>query len=320
MKTFCKSAILGVAALCLAQADTLRLRDGRNVDGTFVSGNRDEIRFRSGDGGVNTYNRSDVDSVTFGAGGAYGGRGGVYDPNDNRANDNRDGYRRSDRSRNDSDVSNDRYRDDRYRDDRYRGDRYRDERTRDDRARGSDADRNRIQQSSSVASQSDYILPAGTAISVRLLDPIDSDSAHAGMSHRATLDQPIVINGRTFAPAGSDATVTVVRVQQGGKISGNEDVTLQLSSINANGRTYNLATANEDVSSSGRGKQSAEVIGGGAALGAIIGAIAGGGKGAAIGAGAGAAAGAGVQAIRGQRVKIPAETRLSFTLNQDVNL
>jgi hypothetical protein len=53
------------------------------------------------------------------------------------------------------------------------------------------------------------------------------------------------------------------------------------------------------------------------AVGAVIGAIAGGGKGAAIGAASGAAVGAGSQVLlKGQRVRIPSETRLTFTLEQ----
>src|SRR5213078_244535 len=105
---------------------------------------------------------------------------------------------------------------------------------------------------------------------------------------------------------GSDATLQVVRVRQGGRITGREDVTLALSSFTANGRTFDVNTSNENVSSDSRGKQSAEVIGGGAALGAIIGAIAGGGKGAAIGAGAGAAVGTAAHvSTKGQRVRIP---------------
>jgi hypothetical protein len=52
-------------------------------------------------------------------------------------------------------------------------------------------------------------------------------------------------------------------------------------------------------------------------FGAIIGAIAGGGRGAAIGAGAGSAAGAGVQVFtRGQQVKVPSEALLEFRLQQ----
>ena len=67
--------------------------------------------------------------------------------------------------------------------------------------------------------------------------------------------------------------------------------------------------------------RTAKVAGGTAAVGAIIGAIAGGGKGAAIGAGAGAATGAGVEiATAGQRVRVPSETRLTFVLDSAVRL
>ena len=73
--------------------------------------------------------------------------------------------------------------------------------------------------------------------------------------------------------------------------------------------------------SSSRTARSGKVIGGTAAAGAIIGALAGGGKGAAIGAGAGAAAGGVAEvATKGQRVRIPSETRLKFTLDQPVVL
>jgi outer membrane lipoprotein SlyB len=65
----------------------------------------------------------------------------------------------------------------------------------------------------------------------------------------------------------------------------------------------------------------AEKIGGGAALGAIIGAIAGGGKGAAIGAGVGGAAGTGtVAATRGKAAVLPSETKVSFRINNSVTV
>ena len=63
------------------------------------------------------------------------------------------------------------------------------------------------------------------------------------------------------------------------------------------------------------------MIGGATAVGAILGGIFGGGKGAAIGAASGAGAGGAVQVLtKGQRVKIPAETRLSFTLQNAVRI
>jgi len=84
-----------------------------------------------------------------------------------------------------------------------------------------------------------------------------------------------------------------------------------------NGRMVDINTTDVSQSSSSRGARTGKVVGGTAVLGAIVGAIAGGGRGAAIGAASGAAVGGGVQVFtKGQRVRIPSETRLSFTLQQ----
>jgi outer membrane lipoprotein SlyB len=71
----------------------------------------------------------------------------------------------------------------------------------------------------------------------------------------------------------------------------------------------------------GANKRTAEMTGGGALLGTVIGAVAGGGKGAAIGALAGAGAGATAQVLtRGKEVKVPAESMLTFKLDQPLIL
>ena len=63
------------------------------------------------------------------------------------------------------------------------------------------------------------------------------------------------------------------------------------------------------------------MVGGGALLGTLVGAIAGGSKGAAVGAAVGAAGGATAQVLtRGKEVRVPAETILSFRLNQPLRL
>jgi hypothetical protein len=63
------------------------------------------------------------------------------------------------------------------------------------------------------------------------------------------------------------------------------------------------------------------LIGGGSGLGALIGGLAGGGRGALIGAGAGAGAGAAGAAFTGKKqVSIPAETVLTFRLDEGVEL
>lgn len=163
------------------------------------------------------------------------------------------------------------------------------------------------------------LVPAGTEMSVRLIDPVDSDRDSVGQSYRASLAEPVLVDGATVVPQGADATVKLVNTQDAGRIRGNEEVMLALSQVTVNGKTYDVKTGSASVTSEGKGGQSAKVIGGTAALGAIIGAIAGGGKGAAIGAASGAGAGAAIQVARGTTVKVPSETTLRFTVAEPVN-
>lgn len=161
------------------------------------------------------------------------------------------------------------------------------------------------------------IVPAGAVITVRMIDAIDSDATSAGEKFRGSLDDPLVVQGRTVAERGTDVTVQVVRVEQSGRFTGRDEVALELYEISIGGKKRAVASSYAEVASASRGDRTAKVVGGTAAVGAIIGAIAGGGKGAAIGATTGAGAGAAVQAMtKGQRVKIPSESRLDFTLKQ----
>ena len=150
-------------------------------------------------------------------------------------------------------------------------------------------------------------LPAGTNLVIRMIESVDSETNRVGQSFRASLDQPVMVDGQTAIPRGADAVVKLVEAKDSGKLTGRADLTLALQSVSINGHYVDINT---------QGEKTAKVAGGTAAVGAVIGAIAGGGKGAAIGAGAGAAAGAGSQVIMGgQHVKVPSETRLTFVLD-----
>jgi len=164
-------------------------------------------------------------------------------------------------------------------------------------------------------------LPAGTNLVVRMIDPVDSETARVGQTFAASLDEPVLVNGDPVIPRGADVTVKLVDSKDSGKLTGKAELTLDLVSIRVNGKMVDINTQSVQRESDSRGAKTAKVAGGTAAVGAIIGAIAGGGKGAAIGAGAGAAAGAGSQVVtKGQRVRIPAETRLTFALDNDVKI
>ena len=164
-----------------------------------------------------------------------------------------------------------------------------------------------------------FLLPAGTNLVVRLIDGVDSEKNRVGQTFSASVDEPVMLNGQPVIPRGADAVVKLVDSKESGKLTGRSELTLDLMSVRVDGRMVDVNTQTVSEESSSRGARTAKVAGGAAAVGAILGAIAGGGKGAAIGAGAGGAAGAGAEVVtKGQRVKIPSETRLTFVLDTAV--
>lgn len=164
-------------------------------------------------------------------------------------------------------------------------------------------------------------IPDGTAVAIRLVDPLSSETAKEDDIFRASLDTPIVVNDRVVIPAGAEVEGRVVAAKSAARFKGSSHLAVELTKISAGGRSYNISSTQWEKQGAGRGKRTAGTIGGGAALGAIIGGLAGGGKGAAIGAGAGAAAGTGVQAVtKGQKVELPSETRLEFRLQSPVTV
>jgi len=166
-----------------------------------------------------------------------------------------------------------------------------------------------------------FIVDQGTQLTVRLIDPIDSEKNQTGDTFHATLNAPLTSDGEEAVPAGVELVGHLVEVKSAGKFAGQSSVVMQLDSLTFGGRTYNLQTDQYSKKGSSRGKNTAEKVGAGAAIGTIIGALAGGGKGAAIGAAAGAGVGGGVQAAsKSQQIKLPSETVLNFTLQQPITV
>ena len=165
------------------------------------------------------------------------------------------------------------------------------------------------------------IIDQGTQLTVRLIDPIDSEKNQTGDTFRATLNAPLTSDGEEAVPAGVELVGHLVDVKSASKFSGKSDIVMQLDSLSSAGRTYSLQTDQYRKEGASRGKGTAEKVGGGAVIGSIIGALAGGGKGAAIGAAAGAGVGGGAQAAsKGGQIKLPSETVLSFTLQAPITV
>ena len=164
-------------------------------------------------------------------------------------------------------------------------------------------------------------VPAGTTLVIRMIDGVDSEHDIVGQTFRASLDEPVLVGGQTVIPRGTDALAKLIEDRESGKLTGRAELSLCLVALTLSGRPVIITTQAVTTSSDSRTGRTATVVGGTAALGAIVGAIAGGGKGAAIGGVSGAGAGTAVQVLtKGQKVKIPSETRLQFTLQQPVKL
>ena len=167
----------------------------------------------------------------------------------------------------------------------------------------------------------DVEIPNGTTITVRMIDGVDASVNHAGEIFHASLDAPITVNGSVVISRGADVFLRLTQANSAGRMSGKSELHLELVKIDCHGRSYSLVSSTYAASGPNRSKRTALAVGGGAILGTLLGGIAGGGKGAAIGAAAGAGAGGIYQgSSKGKQVKIPAETRLDFQLEQPVTV
>ncbi len=167
----------------------------------------------------------------------------------------------------------------------------------------------------------DVQIPANTTVTVRMIDGVDSSVNHTGEIFHASLDTPIVVNNNVIVPRGADVYIRLTGASTAGTMKGKSELHLELVKMDFQGRSYSLVSGTYSLAGKSRGQDTAKKVGGGAVIGTIIGAIAGGGKGAAIGAAVGAAGGGIYQsATKGQQVKVPAETRLDFQLEQPVTI
>ena len=162
-------------------------------------------------------------------------------------------------------------------------------------------------------------LPAGTVIPIRITETLDSKTAQANDVFHGSLAGDLGTQGVIAIPRGSAVMGRIVDAREAAHFKGAALLSVELTELTARGKKVAVVTDAFNKEGAARGKNTAEKAGGGAALGAIIGALAGGGKGAAIGGLAGGAAGTGVNAAtRGQQAVIPTETLINFRLQSPV--
>jgi hypothetical protein len=164
-------------------------------------------------------------------------------------------------------------------------------------------------------------IPSGTPIQVRLDRELDTRRNRAGDRFTATLVTPIVENNQVVVAQGTLFNGHVTNARPSGRLKGRATLGVTLDSFDVNGTEYPLVTTAAGRASARHRKRNLVLIGGGAGTGALIGGVAAGPEGMAIGAGAGAGAGLVGAVFSGRKqVSLPAETQLTFRLEEGVEL
>jgi hypothetical protein len=165
------------------------------------------------------------------------------------------------------------------------------------------------------------VVPAGTAVTVNLGSALGSKASQAGQTFSGSVSKDVLVGSVVAIPRGATVSGTVTDAKALGKFAGGAVLAVRLDSINLNGTDLPVQAAVKTFSAKGKGKRTAVLAGGGAALGGLIGGLAGGGKGAAIGLAAGGGAGAGGAALTGNKdIVLPAESAVSFELSQPLEI
>lgn len=171
------------------------------------------------------------------------------------------------------------------------------------------------------AKRQPIVVPAGTAVTISLGSAVGSKLSQPGQTFGGSVARDVVVGNSVVIPQGANASGTVTDAKPLGKFAGGAVLRIRLDSINLNGVDLPVQASTKSFSEKGKGKRTAVLAGGGAALGGLIGGLVGGGKGAAIGLAAGGGAGAGGAAFTGNKdIVLRPETDVTFELSQPLEI
>jgi hypothetical protein len=262
-----------------AFSDTLVLKSGEKISGFFEGGSARVIKFRTSDGVVKDYDLFSVQQIQFGDDKAATSSSSSSTSTNSA----------SARTNNSADPrllpSNERV----------------------------------TRPTSSNAANTAWTIPTGSKVVIRMIDSVNSEKSKIGDQFTAVLDEAVLQGGVEVIPRGADVRGRIANVNEAGRVAGSAQLGLELTQIVVNGIPYSVTTSEYEEVGEGRGSQTAKRAAAGAGIGAVIGAIAGGGKGAAIGAGVGGGGATAVQVLtKGEKLNIPSETKLEFTLRSQL--
>jgi hypothetical protein len=186
-------------------------------------------------------------------------------------------------------------------------------------AKGTAASKGKV---AGAAAEQQVTVPAGTELAIRLVEGIDTGKVSEGASFEGTLASALVVGSVEVAPIGAKVEGKVTNAVSSGRLNRPAELALVLTSLTTrDGKAVEIATDTWAAKGESHKKRNIEMIGGGAAAGAVIGALAGGKKGAAIGGAVGAGGGTGVAAATGKKeIQLAPETKLTFKLASPVTV
>ena len=275
------TTLIAAFALLAAPAfsDTLVLKNGEKISGYFEGGSPRVIKFRASDGVVKDYDLLSVQQIQF------GDEKTASSPNSSNATTSSSNAATSRSATSGADP------------------------------RLLPGNERVTKPASTNAANTGWTIPTGSKIVIRMIDSVNSETNKLGDTFVAVLDEPISQGGIEVIPRGADVRGRIAKIDDAGRLKGSAQLGLELTQLIVNGIPYSVTTSEYNEVGEGRGKETAKRAGIGAGIGAAIGAIAGGGKGAAIGAGVGGGGATAIQVLtKGEKLNIPSETKLEFTL------